>query len=302
MNRWIKTTAADGSSTTWLNQNLIASISDETPMGGGIVAVMKNGSIVRLPEIPPEPPKVPYILDGLVGWYDGIWNAGIDSHDSSATTWVNLANPGTRNITLTRASNGWLANALKTKVVKGGDTATIPAGTFTPALTLSDVNHVEMVYQVDTPQNSNGEVLIFVGGGNKRLAFSSVGGGYVEPIYILSTPDTRIGTQAVGTAGVDPNIAAIGMIHAVSVSMPSSTYGDGWAIYENGVSQPIFDRGGSVGFQSDGTGSIIGRTTTPNNPDNAEGKLLCIRFYDRILTADEVAKNAAADRRRFGFS
>ena len=37
-----------------------------------------------------------YVLDGLVLHYDGIRNAGLGvAHDSSATTWVNLVNPGT---------------------------------------------------------------------------------------------------------------------------------------------------------------------------------------------------------------
>lgn len=34
--------------------------------------------------------KMEYAKNGLVAWWDAIWNAGIDIHDSSATTWKDL--------------------------------------------------------------------------------------------------------------------------------------------------------------------------------------------------------------------
>ena len=41
-----------------------------------------------------------YVQDGLVLNYDGIRNVGIDQpHSTTTTTWVNLANPGTQNLT-----------------------------------------------------------------------------------------------------------------------------------------------------------------------------------------------------------
>ena len=41
-----------------------------------------------------------YVQDGLVLNYDGIRNVGIDQpHSMTTTTWVNLANPGTQDLT-----------------------------------------------------------------------------------------------------------------------------------------------------------------------------------------------------------
>ena len=34
--------------------------------------------------------KNPYITDGLVAWWDGIWNAGLGVHDSNATVWRDI--------------------------------------------------------------------------------------------------------------------------------------------------------------------------------------------------------------------
>ncbi len=41
-----------------------------------------------------------YVQDGLVLHYDGIRNVGLDQpHSMTTTSWVNLANPGTQDLT-----------------------------------------------------------------------------------------------------------------------------------------------------------------------------------------------------------
>lgn len=41
---------------------------------------------------------IPYISNGLIGWWDGLWNTGLETHDNSSTTWKDLA--GNNNMTL----------------------------------------------------------------------------------------------------------------------------------------------------------------------------------------------------------
>ncbi|MBR4612454.1 MAG: hypothetical protein IKO40_07015, partial [Kiritimatiellae bacterium] len=52
-----------------------------------------------------------YVQDGLVLHYDGIRNVGLNQpHSTTATTWVNLANPGTQDLTKggTGKNSRWL--------------------------------------------------------------------------------------------------------------------------------------------------------------------------------------------------
>ena len=35
-----------------------------------------------------------YVTNGLIAWFDGIWNTGLNQHDSNATAWKDLANNG----------------------------------------------------------------------------------------------------------------------------------------------------------------------------------------------------------------
>lgn len=61
-----------------------------------------------------------YAADGLWAMYDGIDNAGIGTHDSSATTWKDLAeheNDATIVSTVTWESNGWTNSSDKTQLV-----------------------------------------------------------------------------------------------------------------------------------------------------------------------------------------
>lgn len=233
-----------------------------------------------------------YIQDGLIMQLDGFYNEDTQRHNGSATVWKDLA--GDRNVTLTRASNGWNKDSLNTKVVTGGSTATIAAGTF-PGIHYSPGTTVEMVYRVDTAQNTNGEVLTFVGG-YERMAISHVSGGTAGELFIASAPDTRIGVDMT-SPDIDPDLTTREIVQQIAVVFGQSNDVTGWAIYHKSNPQPIYNRGGSLGTQSDGTGTIMGRVSS--SPDNAAGVVYALRIYNRALTQEEVKHNWELDKARF---
>jgi hypothetical protein len=52
-------------------------------------------------------PQNPYVSDGLVGWWDGIWNIGLGCHGDSPHLWKNLV--GSNGI-FSRATSGSMTN------------------------------------------------------------------------------------------------------------------------------------------------------------------------------------------------
>lgn len=238
-------------------------------------------------------PRNPYVADGLVAWWDGLWNAGLGVHDAAATVWKDLA--GTRDATLRRGANGWGADALRTRSLTGVTAATLPAATM-DGFAFDAVGAIEIVFRVDAAQNANGETLAFIGG-HARTAFSFVSGGTAGEILIFSTPSTRI--AAVPGNGNPAGICELGVRHAFSINLGEEADVAGWSFRHNGSELGIYNRGGSLSVQTNGVGSVFGRTTSASSPDNAVGEICCIRIYSCALTNAEVAANYAVDKSRF---
>lgn len=240
---------------------------------------------------------VPCYEDGAVMILDGIFNVGVGRHssESSTTSWKDLV--GGHDATLTRASNGWTTNSLNTKVLTGGTASTVAAGAF-PGIPFAENTTVEMVFRVDQAQNANGEVIVFVGGYD-RFGFSFVSGGTAGNLIIATTPDTRIAVD-MSDPGVDSDICDLGKVHHFCVVFGESDSLTGWSLYHNGSVQPLYVRGGNLGAQSDGTGTIVGRTNSTNVPNNANGQILAFRVYNRALTQAEISNHWLVDRDRFG--
>ena len=236
---------------------------------------------------------VPYATDGLVAWYDAIWNAGVGVRVDSATVWKDLA--GTRDATLRRGANGWGADALRTRSLTGGTAATLPAATM-DGFAFASVGAFEIVFRIDAAQNSNGETLAFVGG-QSRTAFSFVSGGTAGEILIFSTPSTRI--AAVPGNGNPADICTLGVRHALSVNLGEEENVAGWSFRHNGTELGLYNRGGTLTVQTNGVGSVFGRTTSASSPDNAVGEICCLRLYSRVLTDDERKRNYASDKQRY---
>lgn len=240
-------------------------------------------------------PDKSYSTNGLVMRIDGYYNQGVGQHDSSATSWVDLA--GNRTVNLTRASNGWTNNSLNTKVTTGGTNATVATGAF-DGIWFAENTTIEIVYKIDTPQNANGEVILFAGGFD-RFAISNVEGGTAATSIIGTSPSRRVWARK-DTEGNPSTIASLGTTHSIAIIFGADSSVNGWAIYSDGVNCILSDAPtGSLGVQTDGKGTIIGRTNSNSVPNNAAGQIFAMRVYNRALTADEILHHWELDKGRF---
>ncbi|MBQ6009501.1 MAG: LamG domain-containing protein [Kiritimatiellae bacterium] len=234
------------------------------------------------PDTPPTASTADYnyVTDGLVVWYDGADNAGVGVHDGTTSTWTDLSGnnrDATLNAALGWVANGWTNNSSCYPMALGSAANTAVANalnsnTFTvefmarPTRTTSRENYFGsyntggLSIEHNSSRNAIGQIRLYYNG---------------KPDY-----DADV-TQVAGEAAV-----------VALVSGPSSQ-----KLYKNG--QLMF-----TGTQTVAADKLLATATyyignDASRPNNAfRGTFHSFRVYNRLLTDEEVARNAAADRSR----
>lgn len=242
-----------------------------------------------------------YATDGLVLWYDGIWNAGFGAHDASAAKWMDLSptrNDAVLNTTgdETFGSPGWTDGTGYSFYSNAWFEARHPLNpgvTFT-VQTVGDFNR-------DGAGLSPYSMLLYVGNNNRSDFFQ---------LY-RQLSNSRIVLNADNITGNDSSRRARasweGRYTTAALSRASIGGYDSW-LFE-GTNYPS----GAIGYYP-------GKTTAACNfdtatwgignapyPSGAEyrlsryytGKINAVRVYSRKLTEAELAQNRAVDDARF---
>ena len=218
-----------------------------------------------------------YVTDGLVVHLDGADNAGAGTHDPSATTWTDLSgngNHGTVAAGIAWAANGWVNSADGRPVLLTGTQArdAIATKTFT----------LEFACR---PARKSDRECFFGGYNTGGLSIEHNAGGVSDGrirLYYDGAPDSQI-SGVTQDAGEDAVFAL--------VSGPSEQ-----KLYKNGTLVHT--------VRKEITASRLGQATyyiggEPSRTSMAfRGTYHSFRLYNRLLTAEEVAQNAAADRAR----
>ena len=226
-----------------------------------------------------------YVQDGLVCWYDGIYNT-VSGHDKNATVWQDLTgnnNNGTlKNINNTDDS-GWTSNSL---ILDGIDDwvqmTQIPAS--------EDGITVEIVAKVlDVSEGSQENYICnYESGGigiNQNL------GKIRESAYI----EKYVGFY-------DEKNIKISQIYSMSTGVDKKNE-TMYSSINNNKQISIF--GGQYSEPQNNTVFVIGTNPNGNQSDLPTGEKMpnievySIRIYNRSLTADEISKNYEEDKRRF---
>ena len=234
------------------------------------------------PDTPPTASTADYdyVTNGLVVWYDGADNAGVGVHDGATSIWTDISGNGrdaTLNANLGWVANGWTNNANCYPVALGTAANTAVANvlnsnTFTvefmarPTRTNSRENYFASYNTggFGIEHNSSSKTL-----GQIRLWFNG------NPDY-----DTDV-TQVAGESAV-------------------------FTVVANASSQKLYKNGqlAFTGTRSIANNKMLATATyyignDASRPNNAfKGTFHSFRVYNRQLTAEEVAQNAAADRAR----
>ena len=220
-----------------------------------------------------------YIADGLVGYWDGIENAGEGVHDASSARWVDLTGNGGDFVVNASAASFGDAGLAKTGSGMAATNVITHSGVMTIESAVSKV-------QLDSGKWLNAAYL----GYHQTMSFRNESGGirqfffdYDNLKWQMAVRDPEL-TMSVTYAIVDG--VPKGQHFYYNGAEPPGEYG-GNSMYWGGTAQSYACIGGRPGYASSGD------ATATNYTVNA------LRFYNRALAPGEVAYNSAVDRRRF---
>ena len=250
--------------------------------------IATNCAIDKARFLPPEDaPEAPltsssYVQDGLVGQYDGIDNAGTGSHVPTATTWKDLA--GDNDLTLTNSA-AWCRGI----GLSMDQTASSKAAAF--GRTAAPLYKTIEVFFKESGRSSR--IMLWSGDRSRYIVFDH---GNVAYPFVWAYFDGR--TEVVKSRPT-PYVKMQAYVPTGLVA----TYGandDVADVYCDGVQRYC---GTSINDWGDGDSvfSLGGRVVTSSMSANYgwSGEIYAIRFYDRVLTPEEIARNHAIDVKRF---
>ena len=226
-----------------------------------------------------------YVQDGLVCWYDGIYNT-VSGHDKNSTVWQDLTgnnNNGTlKNINNTDDS-GWTSNSL---ILDGIDDwvqmTQIPAS--------EDGITVEIVAKVlDVSEGSQENYICnYESGGIGILKDSNKIQGVIHTgkyINIYDQKNVKISQIYSMSTGIDSKNKTI--YFSTNSNIQKEDFNGQYSEPQNNT---VF----VIGTNPSGNESILDSSEAMANIE-----VYSIRIYNRSLTADEISKNYEEDKRRF---
>ena len=233
-----------------------------------------------------------YVTDGIVAWYDGEWNAGWNKHDANAQTWKDLSG-------------------------EGNDATIVKRDTFDRAFTF-DSNSCTMDGTFCWRFTASNSVINAVKGDCTIEIIRRLGTPSLQdstPFFGLNVYNSRAMSMAGMAATCKFRMGMNNEFHVNNSTTPGisntiTKHIDGTTIsligYEKGIQnaaetwtpQTITVNSNGVLF---GAGTNLfggrGRYWEPSPP--ADGHAYTLRFYNRALSADEIAHNYAIDKARF---
>lgn len=212
-----------------------------------------------------------YVQSGLIAQWDGIDNAGTGTHDPNATVWKDLK--GSLDMTLTTKGR-WniLGNALHVNGMGAQGTSAAPA-----------YKTIEIVFKMS---KMNGQVL-FASGLKSRIVALDPRDSAEKQVYFNGNGSSggndkcfkwTLDTEALCTAAAtyaDDNVANV---YCDGTVRDDGNHANNWLVGDAKV-------------------AVGGRLLNESYP--WFGEIYAIRLYDTVLTAKEIAANAAIDRARF---
>lgn len=211
-----------------------------------------------------------YVQDGLVAMWDGIENAGWETHDATATVWKDLSGHGYDLGCFN--SYEWLDSAVK---LSGGSRPIYRPHTIIGELGADA--HVSIVAEAE----SNDGVIFGAGqgAGNSAIVFTRRSNGAF----------VQIANSA--SAGIKNIVPFDETLFSIAVN-----YSGGDIAYSevNGIQKNPYYRFGGTYCNTLCVGDRANDSSVPFT-----GKVYTIRIYSRVLTAEEIAHNYKIDKARF---
>ena len=251
--------------------------------------IARNAAIDKARFLPPKDEEIAltsssYVQEGLVGQYDGIDNVGTGTHDPAATTWKDLA--GDNDLTLTNSAAWCRGIGLGMDQIASSKAAAF-GRTVAPMY-----KTIEVLFKATSRP---GRILLWSGDRSRYVVFDN---GNVADPFVWAYFDGRDEVIRTGNRPT-PYIKMQSYVPASLVA----TYGandDVANVYCDGVER-FCGRSNNYWGNGDGVLSLGGRVVTSTMSANYgwAGEIYAIRFYNRVLTDEEIARNHAIDVKRF---
>lgn len=229
-----------------------------------------------------EVPAAAYVQDGLIGHWDGIENVKAGAaHAAASATWCDISGCG-KNWTLVANQYSWEANALYCNGAQ-----------YVGSISSAQKNIVtaEICFEDDDAEATQSYHVIWAGGQGRSNAgntayFTTLGTGSAKRITMCG----KMGfSESLIVSGEPRTITAVYENLSGVAQYPRLGYVDG--VVSNLVS--------GLGYNDAGMDSctIGGRKSASDR--NFKGRIYAIRFYNRELSAEEIAFNRRLDSSRF---
>lgn len=215
-------------------------------------------------------PTLPYIQNGLIGWWDGLWNVGIEQHDNNSNIWVDLSG-NNRDGTLS-GNCTWNNDNLNITGVWNQPTTYGQV-----EFDASNLPNTEYTWEICFLWKSYSPS--FIGGANiKMLKIYDSG-----RIYYVRNLSTYINDLSIP--------------HTIAIS--TDTNGNNNNIYVDGV---LFDVVWTNSLTPTSNAFLTSDANTSNRYlGNPNADHYCYRTYNRALTDSELLSNHLKDKERFNF-
>ena len=233
-----------------------------------------------------------YVVDGLELWFDGEKN-NRTGHSSTLSVWEDLSgnNHDMSCFGNTTVSQSKTAQCGHNYVVFDGSTMFYNNDNIESLRTFNN-GTLEIVFEQETSDSSQCIITTYTGTEsiqqsdrikNKGIWYRPASNGY------------RINS-------IDTNGTSSGFIMNVpteKIAFSVSYVGNNYNVTVNGNTISDFTEGGTMPCNK--TFAVGAKAWNEGDLYGFSGKIYTIRYYNRVLTSDEIAQNLSVDRKRFNF-
>lgn len=225
--------------------------------------------------------KSEYITDGMLVWCDGVNNTG-DGHSNSVTTWVDLSGNGNNLINVASKTATTAPDTVQGVWEENGITIDSAQSQFLRSVSTFDLGADRTMEMRVTPlADSNMEIGLLTG---ERLKLRSGGANW---FFLLSYSDvTGVQTLNVGLPTVLNEPITVSVTRQYDAVANSTTY----KVYSDGVLRANKSISGNYR-----EGEVSHFLFDDENVANGIVTVHSLRFYNRVLTAEEIAFNYKCD-------
>lgn len=244
-----------------------------------------------------------YVTDGLVLWYDGIWNAGVGVHDSSAAVWKDLSSSGndallSTNGVTTYGTAGWKANGYQ--FFRNAWFETAAGQSFGDTFTIQTVGDFSQ-----SAPNLCTYPMLFYGSANTSDTLQMYWNNSANSKKVFLLADSFTGNNSSRRPYVTSSWAGR---YLTSVLEKNGSGGrDAWMFegteYPTDLPGYVAGRTSSKDFSAATKWAVGSIPSTANSGHRSDrlytGTINAVRVYSRKLSSAEIARNREVDEARF---